>query len=476
MSGVTAAVGPDLARMTDLARVTVATPKRRIDVALPGNVLVAELLPHLLRFAGDELADDGEHHSGWTLRRVTGAELDPVRGLAVQGVRDGEILNLVPRRVDWPELAYDDIVELIASGARRTGRSWGAAATRHCGLAVAAAILVAGLFVIGFSGPPWPLPAGVAFAVAGLLTLFGIVLSRAASDASAGGVVAGCALPYAFVGGLLAVAPAGTSIAHLGAPSLMVGSAALIVFGVVGFAAVAAQLRVFVAGIGAGVAGLLGALLSFAGMSGTGATAVTLTVAIGMLPGYPLVATWLGRMPVPVLPARAEEILEDRPMPRRDDVFAAVARTYELLTGALLGAAVVSVCCAGALAATGRTADELLAITAAVALLLRGRLFAAPPQRVPLLVGGTAVLIAMAAAVTLRTSSTGVRLTVLLAVLVAAGLVLLAGLVYSKRSPSPRIGRLADIVDVLAIMALVPFACAVAGVFHAISGLFASVG
>ena len=103
---MTAAVGPDL------ARVTVATPQRRIDVALPGNAHVAELLPHLLRLAGDELADDGEHHGGWTLRRATGAELDPVRGLAVQGIRDGELLNLVPRRLDWPELAYDDIVEI----------------------------------------------------------------------------------------------------------------------------------------------------------------------------------------------------------------------------------------------------------------------------------------------------------------------------------------------------------------------------
>ncbi len=461
---------------SDLARVTVATPKRRIDVALPGNVLVTELLPHLLRFAGDELADDGEYHSGWTLRRVTGVELDPVRSLSVQGVRDGEVLNLVPRRLDWPELAYDDIVEVIASGARRTGRSWGAAATRRCGLTVAAAAFVTGLFVIGLSGPPWPLPAGVALAVACLLTLFGVVLSRVASDASAGGVVACCALPYAFAGGLLVVAPAGTSIRHLGAPSVLLASAALLAFGLVGFVAVAATLRVFIAAIGSGVAGLLAAVLSFAGLPPAGSVAIVLTVAIGMLPGYPMLATWLGRLPIPVLPGRAEEILDDRPMPRRDDVFAAVARTYELLTGALLAAALVSVGCAAILAATGRTSAELLAVTAAAGLLLRGRLFASPQQRIPLLAGGVTVLIAMVVALTLHASSTGVRLLILLAVLFIAGLVLAAGLVYSKRSPSPRIGRIADIVDVLAIMALVPLACGVAGVFHTIAGLFASVG
>jgi hypothetical protein len=55
-------------------------------------------------------------------------------------------------------------------------------------------------------------------------------------------------------------------------------------------------------------------------------------------------------------------------------------------------------------------------------------------------------------------------------------LVLASALVYSKRAPSPRVGRLADIADVLAVMALVPLACAAAGAFHAIAGLFASVG
>jgi hypothetical protein len=60
--------------------------------------------------------------------------------------------------------------------------------------------------------------------------------------------------------------------------------------------------------------------------------------------------------------------------------------------------------------------------------------------------------------------------------IVAAGMVLAAGLVYSRRSPSPYLGRAADIIDVLAIMALVPLACAVIGLFGAIQGLFASIG
>ncbi|MBX6358002.1 MAG: EsaB/YukD family protein, partial [Micromonosporaceae bacterium] len=55
-----------------LARVTVAAPNRRMDVALPDTMLVAELLPHLLRHAGDDLADIGDRQGGWVLRRASG--------------------------------------------------------------------------------------------------------------------------------------------------------------------------------------------------------------------------------------------------------------------------------------------------------------------------------------------------------------------------------------------------------------------
>jgi hypothetical protein len=89
---------------------------------------------------------------------------------------------------------------------------------------------------------------------------------------------------------------------------------------------------------------------------------------------------------------------------------------------------------------------------------------------------GIVLLALIARELTVQTSNTGVRLLLLVVIAAVAGLVLAAGLVYSRRSPSPYIGRIADIVDVLAIMALVPLACAVAGVFHTIQGLFASVG
>jgi ESX secretion system protein EccD len=218
-------------------------------------------------------------------------------------------------------------------------------------------------------------------------------------------------------------------------------------------------------------------VLCYAGMSAVGAAAVTLTVVIALLPGYPLIASWLGRLPVPQLPDRPEDILIDRPVPKREGVFAAVARSTELLSGMLLSAAIVSACAAVVLVTRDRGgAGPLLVGASAAALLLRARLFPTPQQRIPLIVSGTAALAMLAFGTALRAPTAGARILLLLGIVVAAALVLAAGLVYSRRSPSPYVGRVADIVDVLAIMALIPLACAVIGVYGAIQGLFASIG
>jgi type VII secretion integral membrane protein EccD len=458
-----------------LARVTVAAPTRRMDLALPDNMLVAELLPHLLRHAEGALGEPAERNGGWVLRRATGAALEPNRNLAAQGVRDGELLHLNPAREDWPELAYDDVVEVIASGSRRAARSWGAAATRRCGLAVAAGALLTGLIGLVASGPPWVVPAVIALVVSLALAVTGILLSRAFSDASAGGVVAASGLPYAFFGGAWLLTEPGAGFLGIGAPGLLLGSAALMVLSVIGHAGVAGLSRLFVAGIAAALTGLLASMLALAGVSADGAAAVALTAAIGLLPAYPVLAGWLGRLPFPELPNRAEEILEDKPMPRREDVFSAVVRAGEVLTGLLLSAALCSIVAMTYLAMSGPGTSAVLLMVAAVsALLLRARLLPTPQQRSPLLVAGLAGLAGLGIGPVVSGSVSGFVL--LVGALLVAGVALPAALIYSRRPPSPYLGRAADILDVVAIMALIPLACAVIGLFDDIRGLFASFG
>src|SRR3954470_7555980 len=149
-----------------LARVTISAPQRRVDVALPEHVPLAELLPEVLRHAGEGLADDGEKHGGWVLRRTDGVALVTAQGLYPQGVRDGEVLHLVPARDNWPELEYDDVVEAIAEGARPRATPGPPASTRSATLAAGAVLLALGLIAVLVAGPAWPAAAYVGLGVA----------------------------------------------------------------------------------------------------------------------------------------------------------------------------------------------------------------------------------------------------------------------------------------------------------------------
>src|SRR6266581_4441666 len=239
---------------TGLARVTVSAPRRRLDVALPEHPPLAELLPELLRHAGEGLPDAGQAHGGWVLRRADGSPLSAAAGLAQQGVRDGDVLHLVPARAGWPELEYDDVVEAIAAGARRRGRAWDGAATRTTGLVAAGLALLLGLVALFRSPAGSPVPGAVALAVAGLLVLAGVVASRGFGEGVTGAALGGYALPYALCGGYLLLR---------GTPGFLVGAAGLLLAGIVGAVGVGSGLRIFVAGITAGCFGVLGALLAY---------------------------------------------------------------------------------------------------------------------------------------------------------------------------------------------------------------------
>lgn len=460
-----------------LARVTIAAPERRMDIALPDNMLVAELLPHLLRHAEGALGETSERNGGWVLRRATGAELESQRNLAAQGVRDGELLHLKPAREDWPELAYDDVVEVIASGSRRSAQAWGGPETRRGGLAITAAALLVGLLGLALSGPQWRTPGIIAICVTLGLTVSGILLSRAFRDANAGGVVAAGGLPYAFFGGAWLITTDDANFLGIGAPGLLLGSAALLVFSLLGHTAVAGLPRLFVAGIATASTGLLCALLCIAGITSAGAAAVALTTTIGLLPSYPVVAGWIGRLPFPELPSRAEEILQDRPVPRRTDVFAAVVRAGEVLTGLLLATAICSILAIIYLTMARPDVSGVLLIVAGIAaLLLRARLLPVPRQRVPLLVAGFTGLAVLGLGAAYHGGGTSSGLLLLAGTGLVAVIALLAALRFSRQQPSPYLGRAADLFDVLAIMALLPLACAVIGIFGAIRGLFSSIG
>ncbi|MBF9129700.1 type VII secretion integral membrane protein EccD [Plantactinospora sp. S1510] len=465
---------------TGLARVTISAPQRRVDVALPEHLPLAELLPEVLRHAGEGLADDGEKHGGWLLRRTDGEPLAAGKALLPQGVRDGDVLHLVPARAQWPELEYDDVVEAIADGARRRGSAWSGRNTRIGTLSAAGGLLTVGLLAVVAGGTVWSLGAFVALGTAVLLAVGAVVASRAYGDATAGAALGGYAMPFAFFGGALLVASGDRvgvlgPVGWLGAPEALAGSVALLLIAVLGLVGVAAGLRVFAAGVSVGLLGALTALAGFL-LSAAGSAAILMAVlvcAIGMLP---LLAIRFGKLPMPpiTLPTGAEAAEGFsaasstqggvRERPDRGRVFAAVARTEELLTGMLIGHAVLAVAAALLLVVSGGFSGRLMVAVSAAALLLRSRLFVTVRQRVPLVVAGVASFVVLGIALLLRVQEGGL----LLLAAGGLGLALLtigAGATYSKREPGPYLGRTADIIDTLMVVAVVPVACAVLNLY-----------
>jgi len=435
---------------TGLARLTVSAPRRRLDVAVPEHVPLAELLPELLRHAGEGLPDAGQAHGGWVLRRADGSPLSVGAGLVQQGVRDGDVLHLVPARVGWPELEYDDVVDAIAAGARRYGRAWDGTWTRATGLGAAGIALLLGLVVLLGSPVGAPAAAPVALGVAGLLLLGGVVASRGFGEGAVGATLSGSALPYAFVGGYLLLR---------GTPGVLVAATALLLAGVIGAVGAGYGLRIFVGGITAGCLGTLGALLAY-WLPPAGAAAVVLAVLMPGVAAFPLLAIRLGRLPVPVPGPDAEA------RPDRVRVFAAVARADELVTGMLFGHAVVTLMATVVLVRGGGIGGRILVGVAAVGFLVRARLFPTVRQRLPLLVAGAGggALLLLAAGRMPRPALAGALVGL---ALVAA----LAGTVYRRRPPGPYLGRAADLLDAVCVIAVIPVACGVLGLYGRMRGL-----
>ena len=469
-----------------LARVTISAPNRRVDVALPEHVPLAELLPEVLRHAGEGLADDGEKHGGWVLRRTDGVALVTSQGLFPQGVRDGEVLHLVPAHNDWPELEYDDVVEAIADGARRRGSAWTPASTRTATLVAAGVLLLIGLIAILLAGPAWTGAAFAGLGVAIVLALAGVTASRAYGDARAGAALGAYAMPYAFAGGAVLVGSADrvgvlAPLPWLGEYELLAGSVAMLLVAALGGVGVAYSMRLFTAG---GVTGLFGALTALTAMltSAAGAAAVLISLLVCGIGALPLLAIRFGKMPTPpvTLPTGLDAAAgftgasgaldAARERPDRATVFAAVTRTEELLAGMLLGHAVLAVGAFVVLATAGTLSARILAAVSATALLLRSRLFVTLRQRVPLVVGGVAGMFTLGADL-LRDADATMLTAVTAAVLILAIITVVAGATYSRKPPSPYLGRAADLMDTLVVVSVIPVACAVVGLYAAVSSI-----
>jgi type VII secretion integral membrane protein EccD len=478
---------------TDLVRVSVQTPDRRVDVALPERVPVATLLPALLAAGGEELADRGALHAGWVLRRVSGRAFDSGQGLVDQGVRDGDVLCLGFADENWPELDYDDAVEAIAIGAGRRGRRWDASASRVASIAAAVALYAGALIAVASAGPPWTLVSVSALVFGALLVAAAVVAARAYRDVRVGTLLGALALPYALLGGVLvggSFGPGDRSPIHALATmpgQIAAGALAVVAFAIAAAVGVGRVRPVFVAAIVAGVSGLIYAIVALSATP-VRAAAVTLGLVVLFTGLAPAVAARIGGLPRPAGPGVQSTgtppggpALDREPRGRPGDpasgsgpvdtdrLFAAVSRTDDMLAGLLVGVAIAAAASAAVVAVGGGWPGRLLLLAAAGAIALRARMYAAVRHRAAALVtAGLAAAPLIAVGI-----FAGSAALLVAAIFGIVGLITI-GLGAGERAGgpvSPYLGRLADLAEVASLAAIVPLVCVVLGLYSRLRGL-----
>ena len=394
-----------------------------VDVSLPSGAPVVDLLPAIVELVDDRVLG-GATACHWRLDRLVGGTVDESSTLNDNGIRDGDVLVLVA----------DDVPALVAmpGAACQVAAETPAPATRvdlpgiGCGLA---ALLAAAAFA-----------------------------STAGSDA---------ATPNAVLAAVGAMAAAATTIAtrHATAPSL----ATVLLTGAAGFLAVPsgpAAPNVFLAAIASACASLL--LLRLSGRASaalTATSAAALPTAIVTVVPMPPVAAGAALATVALillaLAPRVSVLVTGRgPGAER------AAAGHAVLTGLVIGSAAGAVYGVAVVAlATDDAATASAATFAAVVgavLLLRFRTYVDPPRRNVLLATSLACLV------------TGLYLAAAprpLGLGTVAGLLLVAGLSGLRRpTRAAAAARLLDRLEYVALAAVVPTACWVAGAYAVVGG------
>ncbi|MGH3655983.1 MAG: type VII secretion integral membrane protein EccD [Micromonosporaceae bacterium] len=448
-------------------RVTVVTPRTRIDLSLPVHSTVAELVPQLLRMS----AADSEPQPpgvGWELRRLGGPALDSEHTIAAAGVRDGEVLYLSPHDRRAVPLLFDDVVDAIASAAEERPGVWRPLVSRRACLATATVAFIGVAVLLAFAGLRWPAASLVTGGYAVVLLMVGAALARAYGDATAGAVIAAAGLPAALLAGMEAYGPS-SGVVAAEPVRLALGCAALVVYTVVAAVGVADQIGWYAGTCLAAATGCLAAGATVVGgVSGVSVAAVVATVVVLATPGLPMVALRLGRMPLPRVPSDVKAFRRDEDVTLGPQVQDDTQRAGSILTGLVTAIAVVvgTTAVVLLLGTDDRWAWTLVAV-AGIAVLLRCRAYVGVGQRIALLLAG-GVAFAGVSVRLLGVSGTTGRLLLVAAVALVGVVAIGYALRAAAQVASPYWSRVLDIVEFVALISLVPVTAAVLDLYAAV--------
>jgi type VII secretion integral membrane protein EccD len=447
---------------TVFSRVTVVAPRTRIDVALPADVAVADLLPMLLDMAKEATPDGGARHGGWCLAKLGDAPLDPSRTLASLGVVDGDLLQLRRRSDNPPPPLYDDVVDAIAESTPSSFRPWTKETAHRIAhvaggltlLLAAVALLLGGPLVHGGNGIGAAIAAGVTALIA---VAVGATITHAYESETTGVVITATGgLPMAFVCGLYVVpgSPGRANLLLACVFVLILAAGSMMVVGAGGTVFVAAGTA---SGLGA-VAFLIATLID---ESAAGIAAGAAAVALAALSVLPRMTIMLAKLPLPSVPRDAEDLREDSGFPDFRVIERRTGLAHEYMTGMIVGCGVVAAISAVLAASDGTMYGILEGGAVAAVLLLRGRTYANGAQAVALLLTGMLAAGGLLIGWTVEASPDNRLLLVFGSLVVLAAGTLVVGIVFPDQRFSPVLRRAVDVLEALLIVSVLPLALAV---------------
>jgi type VII secretion integral membrane protein EccD len=437
-------------------RVVVIAPSTRVDLALPAEVPIIDLLPMLLQYSGELHDDGGGQHGGWKLLRVGYGELEGGRTLRSLDVADGEVLRRTAREDRTVAPVFDDIVDAIATtrrerlNTRSINPGLGAG-----GVALAMAVGALTVFYRGADVVDAYIAGGVALALLGLAT----AVAKGAGDRVLATATAASGLPFTFVCGLNAVT------GDFGRWGVLLGASIAFVYALGAQLALGTGTVVFA---GAATTALLTALSALvcglADVTPLQVVAGTIVVALGALSMLPRLAVRLARLPLSTVPTTSEDLQATDDLGDIDDVSARARLAGEYLTGTQIGCAVTIAFTALVLTVHISVMSIALAATALVAMALRARSVASLGGRIAL-IGSAVASGAVAAASLTFAKRAGNSIGLLVTELVLGAFALLLATARSRRRSSPQTMRLIDFFESAVLIAVLPLAVGVMGLY-----------
>ncbi|MGO2746713.1 type VII secretion integral membrane protein EccD [Microbacterium sp.] len=430
-------------------RLSVVSDDRRLDVGVPSQVPLVEIIPGFARSLG--VLDPTLTHAGYVLRRADGVTLDPARGAAAQGVHDGELLTLVRGGLVAEPRVYDDVVEAVIDATAEQHGTWSAKDSSRTALFISMTFLALCALLLVATPATSLLPAIIAGSGAVILSVAATVLMRLRQP-EAGHALGLAAAVYGGLAGYLAVPPQdiwGWPIAALGLGLVIVGGVSLAV----------TQDKPEIHLVPIALGATLGITATAAAALGDAVApyAIMLAVTALLANGIPWLA--LSSTRIQVISPQSDADMFTAPDPIDADEVkrraAAGTRTLIALRAALGVAALIAT---PLIAATG-ILGAILCVLAFIGMMFQSRQIHARL--------GVLVLMAIGA---IGLAITGVTVafalpdvhTWMLIVLITAT-VLLVGLTLLTPKARLRLARVADTVEVVALALLLPLGVAAAG-------------